>query len=221
MHILTFPFYLVALSILTVQISSFSFPSTTTNSIALSRPIYIKENDAKSIFFVSRQYHNNLNSKVPPLQMSEDSSMFDSTANPLVKKIGSTTSMVVAGTFFVVLAYQRDAFMLTFFTGSILNGISSKILKRVLNQERPSGFEDEDSVKYKPSDKGMPSSHAMSLGFIGTYCTIQSWSILGSGLLSFSTTLGIILYAMISLIYRYVIINTFHHMLTNYFQMQS
>jgi len=204
MNILTLPFYLVTLSIFPVQISSFSFPTTDSiyTRITLSRPLHKREKINLSHFLVSRQYSNNLLSEHAPLQMSEDSSILDSPMNPLVKKIGTTTSKVVAGTFFIVLAYQRDAFMITFFTGSILNSVSSKIFKRILNQERPTGFEDEDSVKYKPSDKGMPSSHAMSLGFIGTYCIIQSWSILGSGLISVSTILGIILYAMISLIYR-------------------
>ena len=92
--------------------------------------------------------------------------------------------------------------MLTFFIGSILNGISSKTLKKLLNVDRPDGHHGEKSVKHKPSDKGMPSSHAMSLGFIGTYCIIQAFSILGVGLQSEAIALGLIAYAMISLIYR-------------------
>jgi hypothetical protein len=44
--------------------------------------------------------------------------------------IGATTSTVVSLTFFAFLAIQRDAFMVSFFIGSILNAISSKVLKR-------------------------------------------------------------------------------------------
>lgn len=123
----------------------------------------------------------------------------------LIAKIGSSTSTVVAGTFFIVLAYQRNSFMLTFFVGSILNGITSKVLKKVLNQDRPTGYEQNSSVKVKPSDKGMPSSHAMSLGFIGVYTGIA----LCHGVLSsFGIKAQIVacftlaLYVALSLIYR-------------------
>ena len=82
-------------------------------------------------------------------------------------KIGSTTSMVVSLSFFSVLAYKRDAFMVTFFLGSILNGIMSKVLKTIINQERPVSTISTTSITsqqhavyssvIKPSDKGMPS----------------------------------------------------------------
>lgn len=109
----------------------------------------------------------------------------------LYTAIGSTTSMVVAGTFFVVLAYQRDAFMVSFFIGAISNGVLSKVLKRLLNQERPPELETTE-MKLKPSDKGMPSSHAMSLGFIGVFTALSlPW-----------TQIPMIFYVLISLIYR-------------------
>ena len=125
-----------------------------------------------------------------------------STMNGLVEKVGSTTSIVVAGTFFAVLAWKRDAFMLTFFIGSILNGICSKILKRILNQSRPEGYMKEDSVKVKPSDNGMPSSHAMSLGFIGTYTILGLWDVLGGGINGIIFSFILCSYSMISLAYR-------------------
>lgn len=59
--------------------------------------------------------------------------------------------------------------MVSFFVGSIANGVLGKVLKRVLNQDRP---EPVDGAIEKPSDKGMPSSHAMSLGFIGTFTAL-------------------------------------------------
>jgi PAP2 superfamily. len=145
--------------------------------------------------------------KSSQMSMSSSPSVNTSTSlasisKAIVTKIGSTTSSVVAGTFFLVLAYQRDSFMLTFFIGSILNGISSKILKKVLNVDRPEGFQSDESIKVKPSDKGMPSSHAMSLGFIGTYCIAHAISILGTGFQSSAISVGIILYTFISLLYR-------------------
>jgi hypothetical protein len=93
-----------------------------------------------------------------------------SSTNSLITNVlnilGASTSILVAGTFFVVLALQRDALMVSFFMGAITNGALSKVLKKILNQDRP----DDTSVAIeKPSDKGMPSSHAMSLGFIGTF----------------------------------------------------
>lgn len=44
------------------------------------------------------------------------------------------------------------------------------MLKRVIDETRPLEAADAD---YFPSDKGMPSSHAMSLGFIGTFTSLQ------------------------------------------------
>ena len=133
------------------------------------------------------------------VNMSDVSSSSNDVTKSLIAKIGSTTSSVVAGTFFLVLAYQRDSFMMTFFIGSILNGVASKILKKVLNVQRPEGYE---GTGIKPSDGGMPSSHAMSLGFIGTYCVIQTISKLGLGLQSGAVSIGLVAYAAVSLIYR-------------------
>jgi dolichyldiphosphatase len=111
--------------------------------------------------------------------------------NKMFQTIGKTTSMVVAGTFFAVLAYQRDALMLCFFLGAILNGILSKVLKKLVNQERPEVLLlDEQALP--PSDNGMPSSHAMSLGFICTFTALQ---------LPY-TTIPLLLYVFISLWYR-------------------
>ena len=105
--------------------------------------------------------------------------------------VGATTSIVVSGSFFFALAYWRDALMVSFFIGSIGNAIAGKILKRLLNQERPAELETVN-MKLKPGDKGMPSSHAMSLGFIGTF----------TGLTLPWTQIPILLYSIISLAYR-------------------
>lgn len=103
-------------------------------------------------------------------QETDSSSSEESSLNKVFLWIGSTTSIFVAGTFFAFLCYRRDALMVSFFMGAISNGILSKVLKKLLNQERPA--EISNTVKDKPSDKGMPSSHAMSLGFIGTFTAL-------------------------------------------------
>ena len=108
-----------------------------------------------------------------------------------VSLIGSTTSILVAGTFYLALAWQRDAFMVAFFMGSIANGVLSKILKRLIGQSRPPDLDDAD-MAVKPSDGGMPSSHAMSLGFIGTITALHiSWA-----------PIPVLLYVVLSLWYR-------------------
>ena len=111
----------------------------------------------------------------------------------VLKAIGKSTTIAVAGTFFLALAWFRDGLMVSFFIGSVSNAIVSKILKRIINQARPPELEKED-LKVKPSDNGMPSSHAMSLGFIATFtalCIPLPWAkVILAG------------YAVISLIYR-------------------
>ena len=82
--------------------------------------------------------------------------------------IGKSASSIVSLSFFALLSAKRDALTTTLFIGSILNAISGKILKKILNHDRPAELELSNKVKLKPSDGGMPSSHAMSLSFIGT-----------------------------------------------------
>ena len=82
--------------------------------------------------------------------------------------VGKSASTLVSASVFFLLAYQRDAVILTLWIGSILNAILSKVAKKVLNHDRPTQLQHSDNLKLKPSDGGMPSSHAMSLAFIGT-----------------------------------------------------
>lgn len=109
-----------------------------------------------------------------------------------IAAVGKSTSSMVALLFFAALAYKRDTIMLSFFIGAIGNGIASKVLKRVLNQDRPDHQEENDNINLKPSDKGMPSSHAMSLGFIVTFTALG---------LPF-TAVPLVLYVLIALYYR-------------------
>ena len=106
--------------------------------------------------------------------------------------IGKTTSILVAGSVFVAIAYYRDAISVSLFVGSILNAILSKMLKAIINQSRPAELATSDRVSTKPADNGMPSSHAMSLGFIGIYTGLQiPW-----------TQYLIAVYTVVSLLYR-------------------
>ena len=88
-------------------------------------------------------------------QTPEDSNSFveDLPMKSLVTIIGSTTSAVVAGTFYCILAYKRDALMVSFFIGAISNGILSKVLKKILDQERPAELK-ESELNLPPSDNG-------------------------------------------------------------------
>ena len=90
----------------------------------------------------------------------------------MLEIVGKSTSTLVSGTFFVVLAWKRDALMVSMFVGSIGNAILSKVLKKLINQTRPPDL-DKSNMQVKPSDGGMPSSHAMSLGFIGTFTALN------------------------------------------------
>ena len=90
------------------------------------------------------------------------------TLHKITTGVGKTASTLVSVSFFLLLAYQRDAVILAIWIGSILNAVLGKVAKKMLNHERPAELRNNDRVKLKPSDGGMPSSHAMSLAFIGT-----------------------------------------------------
>lgn len=75
-----------------------------------------------------------------------------------------STRNVVSGTAACVLLYQRNASTILCLLGAILNGVSSKVLKRLFNESRPAGA--------RLEDPGMPSSHAQSLFFFASYLSI-------------------------------------------------
>jgi len=123
---------------------------------------------------LSRHSLSNLESDTPATDGSYGSTadVTEHTAiPPIASLIGSSTSIVVSMTFFAVLAWKRDALMVSFFIGAIGNGILSKILKRVLKQSRPPELETIQR-KIQPSDGGMPSSHGMSLGFLSIFTAL-------------------------------------------------
>lgn len=71
----------------------------------------------------------------------------------------------MSASFAGVIIWRHDAEALWVVMGSVVNAILSKILKRILNQERP--------VSTLRSDPGMPSSHAQSIFFIVTYIILS------------------------------------------------
>jgi acid phosphatase family membrane protein YuiD len=117
--------------------------------------------------------------------------------------IGKTASLSVSISFFLLLAYHRNATLLTIWIGSILNAILSKIIKKIVNQNRPSKLQTNSNIKLKPSDGGMPSSHAMSLGFIMTSTLIVD-GVLPINNYNLRAGLGLImsLYTAVALRYR-------------------
>ncbi|GAX21739.1 dolichyldiphosphatase [Fistulifera solaris] len=121
----------------------------------------------------------------------------------LIRLVGSTTSLLVGGSVFCAIVWYRNALTVSLFIGSVSNGILSKILKRLLRQERPITASVENATTSNditiPNDHGMPSSHAMSLGFIGMFTAWQ-----------FPITAGpLVIYVAMSLYYR-VCIKAYH-----------
>jgi hypothetical protein len=99
--------------------------------------------------------------------------------NSISSFIGKSTSTLVSLLCFATLAYKRNATMVSFFLGSIVNAVVAKVLKRIIKQQRPEtkdphDDDDEGTSTIRPTDNGMPSSHSMSLGFIGTF-TYLGW----------------------------------------------
>ncbi|CAM9732824.1 unnamed protein product, partial [Phaeothamnion confervicola] len=78
--------------------------------------------------------------------------------------LGLSTRWVVAGAVGAALLVRRDPETLAWVIGSVANATLSKVLKKLLNHTRPEGSD--------LQDPGMPSSHAMSLFFLGTYVII-------------------------------------------------
>ncbi|CAM9817352.1 unnamed protein product, partial [Choristocarpus tenellus] len=78
--------------------------------------------------------------------------------------LGGSTQWVVAGSVAAALLARSDSETLVWVLGSLLNAVFSKVLKRSINECRPEGS--------RLKDPGMPSSHAMSLFFLGTYLVL-------------------------------------------------
>lgn len=72
----------------------------------------------------------------------------------------------MSGLFGLLILWKHDAESMWVVTGSVLNAMLSKALKRILNHERP--------VAGIRSDPGMPSSHAQSIFYIDVTAILLS-----------------------------------------------
>jgi hypothetical protein len=112
--------------------------------------------------FVAAQQSKHL----PSYSAKDDIDTFDATmptsapdlSYQFVSLVGKSASSLVSISFFLLLATRRDAVTLTLFIGSIYNAVSSKVLKKILNHERPANLQLNENVKLKPSEGGMVST---------------------------------------------------------------
>lgn len=74
--------------------------------------------------------------------------------------LNRTSKWLVAALFGLVIIWKHDAEALWAAMGSVMNAWLSTILKRLLNQDRPSSLR---------SDPGMPSSHAQSIFYAAVF----------------------------------------------------
>nr|GMC57509.1 lipid phosphate phosphatase epsilon 2, chloroplastic [Ipomoea batatas]GMC67793.1 lipid phosphate phosphatase epsilon 2, chloroplastic [Ipomoea batatas] len=80
--------------------------------------------------------------------------------------LNNMSKWVVVAVFGAILVWRHDAESLWAAMGSAINSTLSIILKRMLNQKRPSST--------LRSDPGMPSSHAQSIFFIATFSVVST-----------------------------------------------
>ncbi|KAK7360045.1 hypothetical protein VNO77_02017 [Canavalia gladiata] len=108
----------------------------------------------------------------------------------LFQKMESTlnglSKWIVCTLFGFFILWRHDAEALWFTTGSMLNGMLSISLKKILNQKRPSNLK---------SDPGMPSSHAQSIFFIAMFIILSSVEWLGINEISISSSVQLLAFA--------------------------
>jgi membrane-associated phospholipid phosphatase len=178
----------------------------------IHRPACTKQDTKKKHFFVrekaritTRPRFKNFNFLAAAVAANDESASktetTDTTLHPIVSLVGKTTSIVVATSFFLALAYFRNAVMISFWLGAICNAILSKVLKKVINQSRPPELGIVE-MAVMPSDGGMPSSHAMSLAFIGTMTALLLPSTNTEVWAAVAMRLTLVAYASMSLYYR-------------------
>jgi membrane-associated phospholipid phosphatase len=185
---------------------------TTNHHKKLSRQQQQQQLGSAAIMSLKAFTNDNSNNEDQQIETTSTSS-YTYYYNKITTLLGRTTSTLISLLFFLLLATQRNVIITTLFIGSILNAIVGKILKKILDHDRPfelydadndndndgddgvgttttvgtaataatasatpptattvekKKYNDHQQLKIKPSDGGMPSSHAMSLSFIGT-----------------------------------------------------
>ncbi len=99
----------------------------------------------------------------PTSSSTSSSSLLKTTSLKAFELVGKSTRWTVASMVAVVLLVRRDAAMVNFTVGAILNAVLGKVLKRLIKEARPDGAVLEDP--------GMPSSHAMALFYMTAFIT--------------------------------------------------
>ncbi|GFY80360.1 phosphatidic acid phosphatase (PAP2) family protein [Actinidia rufa] len=94
------------------------------------------------------------------------------TATGLESTLNHVSKWLVTALFGAILLWRRDAAALWAAMGSVVNAWLSRILKQMLNQERP--------VSNLRSDPGMPSSHAQSIFFTAIFAVMSMFEWLGA-----------------------------------------
>ncbi|XP_057501484.1 lipid phosphate phosphatase epsilon 1, chloroplastic [Actinidia eriantha] len=94
------------------------------------------------------------------------------TASGLESTLNHWSKWLVTALFGAILLWRHDAEALWAAMGSVVNAGLSRILKQMLNQERP--------VSNLRSDPGMPSSHAQSIFFTAIFAVISMFEWLGA-----------------------------------------
>jgi membrane-associated phospholipid phosphatase len=77
-----------------------------------------------------------------------------------------STKWIVASACIAALLLRRDPFAVALVLGGALSGVSAKVLKHIIAEQRPTHVQ---------PDPGMPSSHATNLFFLSVLLS-QSWS---------------------------------------------
>ena len=155
-------------------VNSFTFQNRRYSFSNFHRRAFLPSPSSSESPLVATHLSTSANTPDGPVSPSSEAVPVSPVVTMPLKLIGKTTSVLVAGSVFAAMAYYRDAITFALFLGSVSNGILSKVLKRILNQSRPAELHESDDVIDKPGDNGMPSSHAMSLGFICTFTALNA-----------------------------------------------
>jgi dolichyldiphosphatase len=78
--------------------------------------------------------------------------------------VNESTKWIVSSIAALFLVFKHDSSVMWALLGSIVSSFLNKALKKAINQARPDNA--------RKADPGMPSSHAHSLAFLGTYSSL-------------------------------------------------
>ena len=135
------------------------FASVDSFATVAKSPLTVTKTNLRSTGLIRRRSvsstSNSDNPTEKPILPADSSLSQQPMPDQFVTFIGKTASSFVSISFFVLLATRRDALMLTLFIGSIFNAVLSKVLKKLLNHERPENLQLNENIKLKPSDGGM------------------------------------------------------------------